>query len=401
MTKMKCVRPWLTLFNNDKCRVCCTQKTNIGTVDENSTLESIWNSEKAQELRRDMIESSKNDTLPHKHCPENCTELTTLDEHKNGKILIHDELRNEILDGKTILSQSPIEVGMVIDSICNLKCKMCWIFDEKTKLHEIDEQGTVRILSDIKDKSPDLTHYVQLIGGEVFYSKYSRYIFKRCVEKNFKIRLITNMSIFDEKLLNTIPINNITNVIISADAGTKDTYTKIKRGNWDIFQNNINKLCEWKNNRSLLGERFWNINISHIIMRSNYTELLSSIDQYLKYPAHLEFICILPSYRPNSYEQIFHTIPLQEDLLFRLNEAIDYVQYKKDNSEFGELITPLSDTNITTVYKMSQYNVILRSLNKSKNYLLNIMENEQHNCFEKPQFDYNIDNKKNIIVTKI
>lgn len=398
MTTPKCIRPWTSLFNKQTSKVCCHQLSHIGTIDNDSTLDALWNSEKAQELRYDMIISSKRGELPNNHCPLNCSYASSIDWISNNHKFkdIYDEIINE----KLILTQPPINLEVVIDHICNLKCKMCWIFDISEKDYKVNEKGFERIIIDIKIKNATYKTNFTAIGGETLYSKYSRYIIAFCIENDMEISFISNMTIYDEKLLNTIPIGNMQPIVISCDAGTHETYSKIRRGNWDILQQNIIKMCNWRNNRINMGENIWEIQISYTIMRSNYNELLLTIDHYLKLPVRLAFSPINNEYRSTSYEQVFNTIPLQQHLLFRLNEAIEYTQNIINDNTYPDFISPLYDTNINEYKIMQCYNII-STLEISKRYLENIMNNEQHKCFNKPMFDYNIDDNKNVIITKL
>ena len=319
--KIACVRPWHSTFSNREFKVCCWQKTSLGALDKNSSLESLWNSPGAEEIRRDMFNAPDGE-VPDKHCPKICGGRIPSDEAL-------EEYRDVALSGATKIALPPHEMTFEVDHACNLRCKMCWIFESLEYAQSLD--GIRNVLYGVHERQLKHRTSVNLLGGEPFFSKNCRALVQTIIDENLDLRLsfISNLTIFDSGLLERIRTNGIGSFTISFDAGTKKTYESIrKNADFESVIGNIKKLCEYRFKRSReLRELHWEINVPSIVMTSNFEEMDQTFDLFKDLPVFLLFVPINRAFRPRSQEQVFDFVP---------PEKADGVSPKRKKTRFGE-----------------------------------------------------------------
>ena len=141
---------------------------------------------------------------------------------------------------------------------CNLACAMCsnrfsskWNEHTKTapqSILDLTEQKkvftntlTYKEIDEILENSKDLLKVV-IKGGEPLYDKKTLYYLENLVEinPNVNIRIVTNLTVYNEKLLKKFP-----NLILSVSIdGLDDVYNYIRGFDFEIIKENFIKVSE-------------------------------------------------------------------------------------------------------------------------------------------------------------
>lgn len=281
-----CLQPFrhIEMFK-DNATLCCPtwlKKPLWYHRDKNGNFDyDVWNRDDAQDIRKSILDGSYKycDT---KICPHLNTLLTT---GKNtGMFLSRDEetFPFEDLDGIVIndevkIRRTPGSINFTFDNSCNLKCPSCrleTIMARPEQVKEIDK--IVNFIN--KNYSNDCRKIVITGSGDPFASKsFRKFLFEFEPNQwpNLKtVYLVSNGKLFNkqnwESMKKIQPY--ITDVEISIDAGTKETYENKTRigGDWDILIENLKYISKIKTIKSL--------RISFIVQVDNYNEMTKCAD---------------------------------------------------------------------------------------------------------------------------
>ena len=294
-----CLQPFrhIELLKTNASLCCPTWLTKPLTYDRNEKGEfnyDVWNSESAQEIRKSILDGS------YKYCDKNlCPHLNTLlsTGKNNGMFARVDkpsdfefkyEGENQFyfpfsdVDGIEIndtplVKTTPGSINFTFDRSCNLRCPSCrleTIMEKPDEVKEID-----KIIDFINsDYSKDCRRIVITGSGDPFASKsFRRFMFNFDPTKWPKLKtvyLVTNGKLFNKKnwdmMENIQPY--ITEVEISIDAGTKDTYENKTRigGHWETLIENLKFISTIDTIESL--------RISFIVQKDNYNEMTLCAD---------------------------------------------------------------------------------------------------------------------------
>ena len=116
--------------------------------------------------------------------------------------------------------------------VCNLRCTYCFVQNRFEKFKE-DKEGlttyeTIKQLSQMPEyNSPNIT--IELSNGELCANKHCNEIFDVLLSTKWKVRFVTNMTIYNEKFAEFLKTGRTVNVLTSLDSGTPETYKKIKQ----------------------------------------------------------------------------------------------------------------------------------------------------------------------------
>ena len=126
---------------------------------------------------------------------------------------------------------------------CNFNCTYCFCADAFKRLeHKTEGFTTYEILKQIAEipqyNSEDVT--VQLANGEICANENLDGILDIISNAKWKIELWSNFSIYQEKLAALMESGRITRAVTSLDAGTKETFERIKRA--DCFDQVVENL---------------------------------------------------------------------------------------------------------------------------------------------------------------
>ena len=127
--------------------------------------------------------------------------------------------------------------------VCNFKCTYCFC---ETTFKRLKEQGdglsTYEILREIS-QMPEHDHenfVVQLANGEPCANKDFDALMDVLLDNKWKVVLISNMSIYREKLATIMEQGRVINTLVSMDSGTRETFKKVKRS--DMFDRVVENL---------------------------------------------------------------------------------------------------------------------------------------------------------------
>ena len=196
------------------------RRTSINSSDPNSQRLAQW-----KDLTTELIENIRNER------PNRCTECPRLKYgfwRKSVKLnrLIFD------LDFK--------------DDACNFKCIYC---RSNKKRNRVKSAEGALYLYDILYQMSEMPEYdtdkltVQLANGDFAANEYCDEILDIFLKTKWKIILNSNLSIYNEKLAALIEDERISRIITSLDAGTRETFKKVKQK--DMFDNVLENLRKY------------------------------------------------------------------------------------------------------------------------------------------------------------
>lgn len=343
LSKKFCGRPWEFLEIVDgggKLKVfnCCPSWVNyndIGAVDYNFDFDSTWNGEKSRDFRRSVLDGS------FKFCNTGICPII-----QNNSL----PARNDILQGKCgeyyknilemnlVLANNPNFINLCYDVSCNLKCPSCRptfsFLNEKTNLSEYNlKKQFQKILLEYLYKCVDRLTVSITGSGDPFASKLF-WDFLQSIDgrlnPNIGINLQTNGILFNElnwKKLNKLHDNKIT-TLISLDAGTKETYSIVRRGgDWDVLMNNLKFISSLYNENKLAGVR-----LDCVVQNNNYTEL----DKFIAIAKQYNFNCYLSRILKVSY---WSDEEFKQHNIFDVSHKnhIDFLQIIRKNFEYNRI----------------------------------------------------------------
>jgi MoaA/NifB/PqqE/SkfB family radical SAM enzyme len=182
---------------------------------------------------------------------QNQTDIFILNKEKNKSEMFKE----------TFLESKPRMLFFILTTKCNLNCIMC-----------LQEKGHALPIQ-VFDKLRSLFPYLELIdwqGGEVFLLDYFKDLFREIsTYANIRQRVYTNGITIDKEWAKIISASH-TEVTLSIDAVTKETYESIRQGAKfeDLLDNieNLNSICSKSGSHIKLC-------MNTVVMRRNLKEL--------------------------------------------------------------------------------------------------------------------------------
>ena len=185
----------------------------------------------------------------------------------NSKEIPKEEVKIDFKVNKT-----PEYIVFLTDKTCNLRCESCrkkfYIAskgrNEKTQLinKKLLETGWLEKAT------------INMAGqGEIFYSKNYLDILNS-IKHGKKLDILSNGNLFDESKWDLVynKFDDIS-VSISVDAATKETYTKLRHGNFDKLVKNVNMLGKFRKE-----EKFYFFKLNFVVQKRNMNEILDFIE---------------------------------------------------------------------------------------------------------------------------
>ncbi|MBO5229464.1 MAG: radical SAM protein, partial [Clostridia bacterium] len=239
------------LFKNDALVGCCSIEFAFGNLLWDGDLDEIYNGTYARIIKLSSLNQS--------YCLCNFTRQCTRCVSKK------EEISTKLLKSSRI----PKSIAISLDGTCNLCCKSC---RNKPYVMSDFDRKKINILTAklIKSGYLDQTQSLIVAGyGEVFYSPH----YRRLLETNLKrksINILSNGTLFNEDNWNWLKDKYETiNVMISVDAATKETYSKLRRGgNFEVLMKNLNMLASL-HRQGLIG-RF---SLHFVVQQDNFREM--------------------------------------------------------------------------------------------------------------------------------
>lgn len=248
--------------SNGDIASCCAALINyytFGNIFESDSIEKIWNSKKAQEFRKSILDGS------FKYCNLNsCLDLTHIKEDKRFSLCLTEK-------EKSVIAELPKKVFLNIDKTCNVCCKTCRdtnIYDKKEiqRYYELVDSSLIPLL-----KNAEL---VFLNGaGEIFASNLCKSIVKKITNyyPHIKFHIITNGILATEQNIIELGLRNKIDLIaVSLHAASEKTYNKIvKGGNYNKVMKNLKILSKMKKQ----GE-MQDLVLNFVVTSYNYKEMI-------------------------------------------------------------------------------------------------------------------------------
>lgn len=249
---------------------CCWVTKSMGKVDENNSVEDVWNSISAQEVRKSILDGSfhycRKELCPHIH---------------NGDLPLKKDvtdprLKKIIDEDITILDHGPQVYQFNHDRTCNLSCPSCrteLILETSGPRYEKMLQ-TLNL--SITDKALKNTREISLTGsGDPFASKiYRDFLLSLDGEKypHLRINLFTNGVLFDEEMWKKMHKiqKNIAHVRVSLDGISEPTYNYTRRGgNLERVKKNVAFLA-----KLLEAGYFIDLVLCFVVQKMNFRDMI-------------------------------------------------------------------------------------------------------------------------------
>jgi len=195
-------------------------------------------------------------------CLKRCDYFKKASTHWNEENAI-----NKILPKKT----SDFRLSLCYDNSCNLACKSCR--SKKIFEPEGDKARLDALHFEVKRNLSKLKRNIWCGNGEAFYSEYLRDIF--LYENPLKnITFFTNGLLFnaDNWSLLKSKYDHIT-MRFSIDAATKETYSIIRGGNWELLCRNLKYAAQLRSK----GE-IDHIELAFVVQRDNFREMIAFVN---------------------------------------------------------------------------------------------------------------------------
>ena len=130
--------------------------------------------------------------------------------------------------------------------VCNYRCVYCFSEKPLERLKN-DKDGftTYEIIKQLSEMPEfDTPKFnITLSNGEFCVNKYCNQIFDILLNNKWQVAFVTNMSTYKEKFAEFLKTGRTTKVLVSLDAGTPETYKKVKRA--DTFEKVIKNMKKY------------------------------------------------------------------------------------------------------------------------------------------------------------
>ena len=252
--------------------MCCTdwlRTPPIGNI-QHQSVDEIWNGEKAQEIRRSILDGS------FRYCDRiRCPFLQSISfEVQRVETVNNEELKNIIEHQLTILHFKPREIDCSFETSCNLSCPSC---RPKVRVHSANEHEILNIKSILENDAFKDVHVLSFSSagdpfGSPFYRQWLQTMNRKKIPHLKQIRLHTNALLWTPKMWSTIPAEIqevVKSTIISIDAGRPETYAINRRGSsFERLLKNLQFIRLLRKHGPLE-----HVQISMVVQKNNFMEM--------------------------------------------------------------------------------------------------------------------------------
>ena len=274
--RLYCENPWncLELNNDGKCFFCnpCFSNFNtIGNIFEDD-IDTIWNGEKAQNYRKDVLEKK------YTYCNyNNC----------NGR-------KEKDLRFEGLIAPYPEYINIGYDYTCAQKCIICR--DEHQALPKEEcEKWESRLESHLIPITSNVKYMFINCRGEFFDSKHTQKMTAAILDanKNIKVEFISNgIKCTEENLRKHNLLDRMYKVHISLHAATRKTYEKIFRADkFEQVMENVKFISKLRQEGKI--EDF---ELMFVITDANYKDMPAFVNLAVQYNARAVFSACIGGY---------------------------------------------------------------------------------------------------------
>lgn len=245
----------------------------------------------------------------------------------------------------------PETLALGYDSTCNLACVTC---REKLHFAEGKELETVNKITDqVKEEYLPYCKFLILAGnGEVFASPAYRSIYEAEQCNPQYIRLLSNGTLFTPSNWEHFKEkNNVkTMLTVSVDAASKETYQRIRRGNFERLRENMRFASELRRKGELSYFR-----MNFVVQRENYKEMPAFVQWGQELGVDEVFFTKIlnwGTYTPEEFEQISM---MEKDGITPKPELKNILQHSSMKSSIVDLGTIQFGHKVDKIDAMENY----------------------------------------------
>ena len=271
-----CDVPWhhLEISWEGNAFLCCPAwlPLRVGNA-QHQTLDEIWNSDFALEIRKSILDGSFR-LCSKVHCPKiACRTLPRRVNNIPGSRFALSAASEGLSVFPARVPRGPGKVVLSYDRTCNLACLQCRKEFHVARIEErksFDRNYLPLVLRAARDAET-----VYLNGaGEVFAGKHSRQVLKLLNREQFprlKLLLISNGQLINERAFREFDLyGRVQWIQISMDAARAETYRAVRRGG--DFHRLLSNLAFLDDLRSSRGEKF-RLELSFVVSSRNFRDM--------------------------------------------------------------------------------------------------------------------------------
>ncbi len=330
-----CPKPfeYAEIATSGRTFLCCPLQvpTVVGEANDGTFME-VWNSEKAQAIRKSILDGS------FSHCIEKtCGVLQSRSLQRREDVT--DPYHRDIIDNdKTVLDRGPATIFMNYDRSCNLACPSCRTKlivlrgkKEKRAAAEVQDWATGEHLADAK--------YLHITGtGDAFGSNLFHGFLRRFDSQKYpelRISIGTNGLLLTEKTWEKVCKDSIEIVVVSVDAATAETYAKNRGGDFDILLENLEFIGTQRTSGQLKA-----YGLNFVVQQNNYLEMPTFVE--LAERVHADGVC---------FQQLTNWGTFTSDEFKR--RAVHRASHPKHSDLLRVLAEPMFGRPIVDLYNLS------------------------------------------------
>ncbi|MBI2567573.1 MAG: SPASM domain-containing protein [Candidatus Schekmanbacteria bacterium] len=172
---------------------------------------------------------------------------------------------HEMRLGKTVLSSRPRTLSVALTSRCNVACRMCFTLRMPKK------DMSPELLATVAELFPTAETVRWNDAGEIFAIRDVEPVLEIIGRQRLKVSYVSTNLMAAEEHMDFLASGAITDLHVSVDAATPETYEYIRRGSkWDVLTRNLQRI---KDTREQSGSELPRLTLVFIGMRRNIHEL--------------------------------------------------------------------------------------------------------------------------------
>lgn len=180
-----------------------------------------------------------------------------------GNIKLMNETSHKVAsrNNQEVLFSFPEKITVTTTFKCNYRCSMCY---QKDFTQEIDWAAVEKLIPVLP-----FARELQIFGGEPLLYPRIHDLYKLAHMNGNRITMISNGSLLSPKMVDDIVSNHVYHIKFSLDAGTPETYKKIRGGNFFKVLEGVARITQRK----------LELGIQHPIMHFNFLAMRSNVHE--------------------------------------------------------------------------------------------------------------------------
>jgi wyosine [tRNA(Phe)-imidazoG37] synthetase (radical SAM superfamily) len=254
----------ILIDHKGKCFLCVCQDWapySVGTIEQFSSLEDIWESPKAKEIQKETAPGAS-----FKYCNTDRCGISDESTFRDEMYLL-----NNLAKGTYYKSHPNKNIIYAIDESCNLACPSCRV--NKIFLKSGPEFNKKKLRNKAFMKMLKKFHepvHVDMAGtGDSFSSLiYREFLYNYEPNDGQTFTLKTNGLLFNKQFLKLPILAHVTSLMISIDAGSKEVYEIVRPpGKWEDLIKNLDMIAE----SNIIN--YWKL--SFVCQKNNYKDMIN------------------------------------------------------------------------------------------------------------------------------